>query len=70
MNSNSSTPDPKTSAETYQEGTTPVQAFTSKAIPVLPGMPLEARLGRPPRGELKAKQEKGDQSSPPTVNDP
>jgi hypothetical protein len=69
MSTHNPVPDPDNSAETFQEGMTPVQAFTSKAIPVLPGTPLEARMGRPARGELSAKQVEGDQSSPPTVND-
>ena len=39
----------ETSAETYQDGVTPVQAFTSLAIPVPPGATLAPRLGRPIR---------------------
>jgi hypothetical protein len=31
------------------KGLTPVQSFVSQAIRVQPGMPLEPRLGRPPR---------------------
>jgi hypothetical protein len=37
------------SGDTYQESTAPVQAFTSPAIPMAAGIPLEARRGRPPR---------------------
>ncbi len=42
-------PDDDQTAETYQLGVTAVQAFTSPAIRVTPGMPLEPRLGRPAR---------------------
>ncbi len=74
MNSNNPTPTPDTSAETFQEGTTPVQAFTSKAIPVLPGTPLEDRLGRPARIQMSSRQEEGkvlgDQPSPPLASRP
>lgn len=45
MGPNKSTAD----ADLYQEGCTPVQFFTSPAIPVLPGAPLEPRRGRPTR---------------------
>ena len=38
---------PTPNAETYQEGCTPVQFFSSPAIPVTPDMPLAPRLGRP-----------------------
>ncbi len=37
------------SAETSQEGVTPVQVFSSAAIPVAPGAALGPRLGRPVR---------------------
>ena len=50
-------PDPKSSTQTYQAGTTPVQAFTSPAIPVLPGAILSPRLGRPSRIRVEAQQE-------------
>ena len=50
-------PDPDSSAETYQAGTTPVQAFTSPAIPVLTGMVLSPRLGRPSRIRVEPQQE-------------
>ncbi len=48
-----------TSAETFQEGTTPVQAFTSAAIRVLPGMALQPCRGRPARirGEPRQDEE-------------
>ena len=55
MNPNIPEPDP--SAETYQANTTPVQAFTSPAIPVLPGMVLSPRLGRPSRIRVEPQQE-------------
>lgn len=47
------------SSDTYQEGTAPVQAFTSPVIQPAVGAGLVSRLGRPPRitppkvGELK-----------------
>jgi hypothetical protein len=73
MNSNNPTSDP--SSETFQEGTTPVQFFTSKAIPVLPDSPLEARLGRPVRTQMRSRQEEkkvlGDQPpGPPLAGHP
>ncbi len=43
----------ETPAERSQVGVTPVQVFTSPAIPVLPGAPLEPRLGRPVRNGAK-----------------
>ncbi len=49
MNTDNMKPDRETPAETFQEGVTPVQAFTSPALPVLPGTPLQVRLGRPIR---------------------
>ena len=48
---------PEASAETFQEGVVPVQAFTSPAIPVLPGTPLEPRRGRPATGRPDSKQQ-------------
>jgi hypothetical protein len=38
-----------TSADTFQEGSAPVQSFVSPAVPVLPGAALEPRRGRPAR---------------------
>jgi len=38
---------PDSSAETYQEGAAPVQAFSSPAIPVEAEAVLEPRRGRP-----------------------
>jgi hypothetical protein len=52
-NSNS---DAEETAETFQEGTAPVQEFTSLAIPVLPETPLEARLGRPAKSRLPSSE--------------
>lgn len=40
---------PDSSAETYQEGAAPVQAFSSPAIPVEAQAVLEPRRGRPAR---------------------
>lgn len=40
-------------AELYQEGCTPIQFFSSPAIPVLPETPLEPRRGRPSRTATK-----------------
>ena len=43
--------------ETYQVGCTPLQFFSSPAVPVLPGTPLEPRRGRPspsPLGQSQA----------------
>ena len=42
--------------ETYQVGCTPVQFFSSPAIPVTPDMPLAPRLGRPARPGAAAGQ--------------
>lgn len=43
-------PDPLTPPDDpCTNGLTPVQSFISQAIRVQPGMPLEPRLGRPPR---------------------
>ena len=50
-------PEPDSSAETYQANTTPVQAFTSPAIPVLPGAVLGPRLGRPSRIRVEPQQD-------------
>lgn len=38
-----------TSDETFQDGTAPVQAFTSPAVRPTSGAELTPRLGRPPR---------------------
>jgi hypothetical protein len=69
---NSNNPDLNTSTETFQQGATPVQSFASKAIPILPGTPLEARLGRPARIQMKSRQEGekvcGDQPNPPSAS--
>jgi hypothetical protein len=54
---NPSIPEPDSSAETYQVGTTPVQAFTSPAIPVPPGAVVSPRLGRPSRIRVEPRQE-------------
>ena len=54
---NTNIPDPGSSDERYQAGTTPVQALTSPAIPVLPGMVLSPRLGRPIRNRVEPKQD-------------
>lgn len=40
---------PKHSAETFQEGVTPVQAFVVTVIPPSQGAPPEERRGRPVR---------------------
>jgi hypothetical protein len=44
-------------AETSQEGMTPVQAFSSPAIPPSSGVPLEMRRGRPRRGQMEQGQD-------------
>ena len=46
-----------TSTETSQEGTAPVQSFTSSVIPVLPGAAVAPRLGRPTRTRVEPRQE-------------
>jgi hypothetical protein len=46
-----SNPAPEMPAETFQEGMQPVQEFTSRAIPVLPGAALAPRRGRPARSQ-------------------
>jgi hypothetical protein len=44
---NDQQPKPERSTDTLQVGVLPVQSFTSPAIPIVPGMPLEPRYGRP-----------------------
>jgi hypothetical protein len=44
-------------AETYQEGTTPVQVFASPVIPAPTGDLALTRRGRPSRGAAGDKQE-------------
>jgi hypothetical protein len=46
----------KANAETCQVGCTRVQFFTTPAIPVLPGTPLEPRRGRPDRSGAESQQ--------------
>jgi hypothetical protein len=50
-----------TSAETFQEGTAPVQAFTSGVVAVTPDKAALTRRGRPPRilREEKVDSKKG-----------
>lgn len=43
--------------ESYQEGCTRVQYFTSPAVPVLPDTPLEPRRGRPSPSGAEQRQE-------------
>ncbi|HBI43996.1 MAG TPA: hypothetical protein DDY78_14270 [Planctomycetales bacterium] len=40
---------PDASEQTFQEGTTPVQAFSTPVIPADPENGLRLRQGRPPR---------------------
>jgi hypothetical protein len=55
---------PERSDETYQEF--PVQTFTCKAIPIVPGMVLAPRLGRPNRSYQDITQEgQGNAVTPP-----
>ncbi|SRR5579884_2818028 len=54
---------PVPEAELLQEGYSPVQAFTSPAIPVQPDTPLEPRRGRPPRPSLETSKEQLDQAA-------
>jgi hypothetical protein len=54
------------SAEAYQEGVTPVQAFTSRAIPASAGVPLEQRRGRPPRAPAEVREDADGHGIPPT----
>lgn len=51
---------PESSADTFQEGVTPVQTFSSPVIPVTPGMVLEPRRGRPQRGQYSQPQDRGN----------
>jgi hypothetical protein len=37
------------SKETFQEGTTPVQAFSTPVVPAVPAIRGRVRQGRPPR---------------------
>lgn len=48
-----SRPAPDDSGETYQEGVSPVQSFTTTAIPVGPHTVLEPRRGRPARKRVE-----------------
>jgi hypothetical protein len=53
------------SEETFQEGMTPVQAFTTRVMPA--DLPSESRLrrGRPPRGAAMAAQPKAARNQSP-----
>jgi hypothetical protein len=70
-------PEPnKNNAETLQVGVMPVQSFVSEAIPVVPGMQLEPRRGRPKRpptgqnGQAASPQDKtGEQKDTPPKTD-
>jgi hypothetical protein len=55
----------KNRAETLMVGVMPVQSFVSKAIPIVPGMVLEPRLGRPNRHRSTDQQ---NQNPPPPAN--
>ena len=58
---NAGNPIPEISKDTYQEGVMPVQSFTTRAIPIVPGMVLEPRLGRPNRSRVELPH--GDEAS-------
>lgn len=49
--------DQEISADTFQEGVAPVQAFTSPAAPVFADTALEARHGRPSKTRTESKPE-------------
>jgi hypothetical protein len=42
-------PNPHHNPDTVQVGVTPVQSFESDGVPIIPGMPLAPRRGRPER---------------------
>lgn len=51
MSTNNALPDDQN--ETYQEGVTHLQEFTCRFIPIVAGMPLEPRRGRPLREPIR-----------------
>jgi hypothetical protein len=62
--------EPRKTFETSQVGVTPVQFFQPKGIRIVPGMPVEPRLGNPKRDKTtevppEAKDEARSEDEPP-----
>jgi len=55
---------PETSEETFQEGTTPVQAFSTPVVPAGVGTEIGLRQGRPTRRPLGNPCESAEIASP------